>query len=55
MYLESIAIPAEEAVVRHYFMEFLNEPEVIWTIRVICLVTALGTAAIYAYMKKRAA
>lgn len=55
MYLESIAIPVEEAVTRHYFMEFLNEPEVVWTIRVLCILTALVTAGIYGYLKKEAA
>lgn len=51
--LESIAIPVEEVAVRHFFMEFLQEPEVMVLLRSGCVVMAVSVALIYRYMKKK--
>lgn len=38
---------------RHYFMEMMQAPEVIWGIRIACIVIAVMVFAIYRYMKRK--
>lgn len=45
-------IPADAVQERHYFMEFMQEPTVIWGIRILFTVFAVAAFLIYKFLKK---
>lgn len=46
-------IPADMVPARHYFLEALQSPAVIWGIRVCCVAAAAAALVIYRNMKRK--
>ena len=46
-------IPSDMVQRRHYFMEVMQSPVIIWGIRICCIVAAVAAFVIYRNMKRK--